>query len=61
MALSVMMVAGLELTSTTSRPSSLQGAAGLGAGVVEFGGLADDDGARADDQYLFNILIQRHC
>ena len=37
-----------------------QGAAGLGAGVVEFRGLADDNGARADNQYLFNILIQRH-
>ena len=35
-------------------------ARGLGAGVVEFRGLADDNGARADNQYLFNILIQRH-
>ena len=33
----------------------LQGAAGLGTGVVELGGLTDDDGAAADDQHLFNI------
>ena len=33
----------------------LQGAAGLGAGVVELRRLADDDGAGADDQHLFDI------
>ena len=38
----------------------LQGAAGLGACVVELGGLADDDGAGADDQYFFDVGILRH-
>ena len=37
-----------------------QGPAGLGAGVVEFRGLADHNGAGADDQYLLNVLIQWH-
>ena len=35
-------------------------AAGLGAGVVKLGGLADDDGAGTDDQHFFNGSIQRH-
>ena len=38
----------------------LQDTAGLGAGIVKLGGLADDDGTRADDQYLFDVFIQRH-
>ena len=38
----------------------LQGAAGLGAGIVKLGGLADDDGAGAQDQDLFDIRILRH-
>ena len=38
----------------------LEGAAGLGAGVVKLGGLADDDGAGTDDQHFFNGSIQRH-
>ena len=38
----------------------LQGKAGLGAGVVEFRRLPDDDGARADDQYLFNVRSLCH-
>jgi hypothetical protein len=38
----------------------LEGAAGLGASVVEFGGLANDDGAGADDHDLFDVLVQRH-
>ena len=33
----------------------LQGQAGLGAGVVKLGGLADDDGAGADDHNLLQI------
>ena len=37
-----------------------QGAAGLGAGVVKLRRLADDNGAGADNQYLFDILIQWH-
>ena len=35
----------------------LQGAAGLGAGVVELGGLADDDGAGAQHQDLLDIRM----
>ena len=38
----------------------LQGAAGLGAGVVKLGGLADDNGAGAQHQHLFDIGILRH-
>ena len=38
----------------------LQGAAGLGAGVVKLGGLADDDGAGAQHQNFFDIRILRH-
>ena len=60
MALSVMMVAGLELTRTTFHPLLLQHPAGLGAGVVKFSRLADDDGAGADDKYLLNGWILRH-
>ena len=37
-----------------------QGAAGLGARVVELAGLADDDGSRADDQDLLDVLAPRH-
>ena len=37
-----------------------QSPAGLGAGVVELRRLADDNGSRADDQYLFDVLIQWH-
>ena len=38
----------------------LQGHAGLGSGVVEFGGLTDDDGAGADDQDLSDVRSLRH-
>ncbi len=38
----------------------LQGAAGLGAGVVELGGLADDNGAGADDQDFLDGSIEGH-
>jgi hypothetical protein len=44
-----MIVAGLELTSTTGSPPR-EGLAGLGAGVVELAALADDDRAGADDE-----------
>ena len=37
-----------------------QGEAGLGAGVVEFGGLAYDDGAGAYDEYLAYVGALRH-
>ena len=36
-------------------PFFLQGLAGLGAGIVEFAALADDDGACADDQDFMNV------
>ena len=39
---------------------SLQNPAGLGAGIVELGGLADDDGAGTDDKDFFNGSISRH-
>jgi hypothetical protein len=35
--------------------------AGLGAGVVELGGLADDDGAAADDQDAPRLLGRHRC
>ena len=38
-----------------------QGLAGLGAGVVEFAGLADDDRAGADDEDGFEVGALRHC
>jgi hypothetical protein len=44
-----MIVAGLLLTSTAVTLVA-QGLAGLGAGVVELAGLADDDRAGADDE-----------
>ena len=34
----------------------LQNAAGLGAGIVKLGGLSDDNGAGADDEYLFDAV-----
>ena len=37
-----------------------QGAARLSAGVVELSGLADDDGAGADDQHLFDSGVLGH-
>ena len=38
-----------------------EGLAGLGAGIVKFAGLPDDDGAGPDDQYLVDICSLRHC
>ena len=38
----------------------LQCTARLRTGVVELGGLTDDDGAGADDQYLFDSGVLRH-
>ena len=37
-----------------------QGFAGLRAGIVEFAGLADDDGAGADDQDFVDVCAFRH-
>ena len=50
-----MIVAGLEFTRTTRRPSGPQHPAGLGAGVVELAGLADDDRPGADDQHAAQV------
>ena len=38
----------------------LQGLAGLGAGVVELTGLADDDGAGADDEHFVDVCSLWH-
>ena len=38
-----------------------KGAGGLTAGVIEFAGLADDDGSGADDQHGTNRGIFRHA
>jgi hypothetical protein len=45
-----MMVAGFELHQNDAVTFLAQRLAGLGAGIVELAGLADDDGAGADDQ-----------
>ena len=37
-----------------------QGLAGLGAGIVEFAGLADDDGAGADDHDFLDVVAFWH-
>ncbi|EKD36979.1 MAG: hypothetical protein ACD_75C01303G0001 [uncultured bacterium] len=37
-----------------------QGLHRLGAGIVEFAGLADDDGAGADDEDFFDVCSFRH-
>src|SRR5262249_23494030 len=37
-----------------------EGLAGLGAGVVEFAGLADDDGAGADQEDFLQVGALRH-
>ena len=60
MAVSVMMVAGLELTSNHLVALLLEGEAGLRARVVKFRGLTDDDGAGADDEYFVDVCALRH-
>ncbi len=60
MALSVMMVAGLELTRTVSTPSCFSTRQALGAGIVEFRCLPDHNRAGADDHDLLNGWILRH-
>ena len=47
-----MMVAGLELTRIVRTPSPAKRAARLHAGIVELGGLTDDDRTGADDEDL---------
>ena len=55
-----MIVAGFELTSTTSIAFLAQRFAGLRAGVIELAGLADDDRAGADEQNLLDVGAFRH-
>ena len=57
---SVMMVAGLRVDEHHPVPLALQGAAGLGAGVVELAGLADDDRAGAKDEDGVDIGTSGH-
>ncbi len=52
---SVMIVAGLELTSTTLIALFPQRLACLGAGIVELAGLADNDGTGADEKDFLDI------
>ena len=51
---------GVGVDQDGLHPLLLQHPAGLGAGVVKFSGLADDDGAGTDDKYLLNGWILRH-
>jgi hypothetical protein len=39
---------------------TLERLAGLGAGIVEFAGLTDDNGPRADDKYLLDVSALGH-
>ncbi len=54
------MVAGFELIRMTSIAFGAEGFAGLGAGVIEFACLADDDGAGADDQDAVEVVSSGH-
>ena len=55
-----MIVAGFELTSTTSYPSSRRALQACVPGVIELACLADDDRAGADEQNLVNVVATRH-
>jgi hypothetical protein len=55
-----MIVAGLLLTRMTLVALLAQRLAGLGAGVVELAGLADDDRAGADDEDALEVGALRH-
>ena len=57
---SVMIVAGFELTRTTSNPSSRSDFAPCVPGVVELAGLPDDDGARADEEDALDVGAAGH-
>ncbi len=37
-----------------------QGLAGLGSGIIELAGLADDDGAGADNQHFLDVIASGH-
>ncbi len=55
-----MMVAGLELTRIDFVAVGAQSLGGLRAGVIELAGLADDDGAGADDQDAVEVVAAGH-
>ena len=55
-----MIVAGFEFSRMTRYPSSLQNAQRLGARVVEFTCLADDDRPGTDYEYGFEVIASRH-
>ena len=56
-----MMVAGFELTNTTSYPSSRSALHALGPRVIKLASLPNDDGARANDQDLFDVISFGHA
>ena len=55
-----MIVAGFEFDQDDPVALFLQRATGLGAGIVEFAGLSDDDRSGADDEDRFDIGTFRH-
>ena len=55
-----MIVAGFELTRTTSIAFFAQRLACLRAGIIEFAGLTDDDRPRADNQDFLNVCAFWH-
>ena len=46
---------GIAVNEHNLKPLLHEGLTGLGAGVVEFAGLADNDGAGADEENLFDV------
>ena len=44
----------------TSIAVGAEGLGGLGAGVIELAGLADDDGAGADDEDAVKVVASGH-
>ncbi len=55
-----MIVAGFGLMIVTSMPSSRSDLRGLGTGIIELTGLADNDRSATDDQYGMNGMILGH-
>ena len=54
------MVAGFRVDEHDFVALLLESFAGLRAGIVELGGLADDDGAGADYEDLLNVISAWH-
>ena len=57
---SVMIVAGLEFTRMTRKPSAFSALQACAPGIVELAGLSDDDRAGADDEDGIDIVAARH-